>query len=42
MVVSIGPMILLVHSTPDRIPADVVVEQYEKQGIKAKELEAAV
>lgn len=40
MVVAVGPMILLVGSTPDRIPADVAVEQDDN--LKSKELEAAV
>jgi hypothetical protein len=30
MAVALGPMLLLVRSTPDRIPADVVVEEQEK------------
>ncbi|KAK4233021.1 major facilitator superfamily domain-containing protein [Achaetomium macrosporum] len=48
MAVALGPMLLFVRSTPDRIPADVVVEQQEKalqgnlEGIRAEELEAAV
>ncbi|KAK4234383.1 major facilitator superfamily domain-containing protein [Achaetomium macrosporum] len=48
MGVALGPMLLLVRSTPDRIPADVVVEEQEKalqgklEGIRAEQLEAAV
>jgi hypothetical protein len=30
MAVALGPMLLLVRSTPDRILADVVVEEQEK------------
>ncbi|KAK4041412.1 major facilitator superfamily domain-containing protein [Parachaetomium inaequale] len=43
MAVALGPMILLVRSTPDRIPADVVVEQEKArqdklEGIKTEEV----
>lgn len=45
MAAAVGPMLLLVRSTPERIPADVVTEQQDKarQGklddMKAEELE---
>lgn len=29
MAVALGPMIALTNSTPDRIPADVIVEEQE-------------
>jgi hypothetical protein len=44
MAVALGPMILLVRSTPDKIPADVIVEQEEKarqdklEGFKAEDV----
>jgi len=40
----LGPMIVLVNSTPDRIPADVVMEEQETahtekvEGIKSQEV----
>ncbi len=31
MAACVGPMIVLVNSTPDRIPADVILEGQEKE-----------
>jgi hypothetical protein len=30
MAAAVGPMIVLVNSTPDRIPADVIAEELEQ------------
>lgn len=44
MAAALGPMIVLVNSTPDRIPADVVMEEQEKvhtekvEGLKSQEV----
>ena len=34
MVVAFGPMLVLVNSTPDRIPADVTAEEQERMESK--------
>lgn len=31
MAAALGPMLVLVNSTPDRIPADVIIEEQEAQ-----------
>ncbi|KAL2135309.1 hypothetical protein VTI74DRAFT_9077 [Chaetomium olivicolor] len=48
MAVALGPMLILVNNTPDRIPADVVAEEQDKalkaklEGMRAEEVERAV
>ena len=34
MAVSMGPMLLLVNQTPDRIPADVIAEEQQREDKK--------
>lgn len=31
MALAVGPMLLLVNQTPDRIPADVIAEEQDRQ-----------
>ncbi|KAG4221652.1 hypothetical protein PC116_g29872 [Phytophthora cactorum] len=43
MAASVGPMLVLVNATPDRIPADVILETQEvQQEKKLEELKAEV
>jgi hypothetical protein len=34
MALSLGPMLMLVNSTPDRIPADVTLEEQDRAADK--------
>lgn len=34
MALSVGPMLMLVNQTPDRIPADVIAEEQERKETK--------
>jgi hypothetical protein len=37
MAAAVGPMLVLVNSTPDRIPADIIAEQMEADRRAAEE-----
>lgn len=37
MAAALGPMLVLVNATPDRIPADVILEEKEEQQEKKME-----
>jgi hypothetical protein len=43
MALALGPMLVLVNSTPDRIPADVIAEeQYREKKIANVDVETKV